>query len=233
MPLRKLLNADIFNPEYAKKIFMKYCPSCQIKYADDDLRFCLQDGTGLLDYADNAPAPTVDYSERETVVRQKPVTSGFQQSRVTQDARSEPEAKNRNIFAAVIVTAVVMCVVFGGIFAAWKMFGGSSEKVDIKISTPTITPAINRTPISTKTPSVDDRWQPMDYNASLNGTNLTYYRGTTPEQCKADCDRNPNCKGFTLIRAGAYNPNDPPMCYLASEVTSSTASSCCISAIKK
>ena len=41
---------------------MKYCPSCQITYADDSLRFCLQDGTGLLDYADNAPAPTVDYS---------------------------------------------------------------------------------------------------------------------------------------------------------------------------
>lgn len=214
---------------------MKYCPSCQTVYADDDLRFCLQDGTGLRDYADNAPAPTVDYSDRETVVRQAPVTSGFQQNRPTEDARFEPEAKNKNILAAVIVTAVVMCVVFGGIFAAWKIFGGSRapEKVDIKISTPTTTPAIDRTPVSTRTPNADERWQPTDYNASLNGTNLTYYRGTTPEQCKTDCDQNPKCKGFTLIRAGAYNPNDPPMCYLASEVTGSTASSCCISGIKK
>jgi len=207
---------------------MKYCPSCQTTYADDDLRFCLQDGTGLREISDNAPAPTVDYSERETVVRHKPVTFDMPQTRPTRDARFEPEAKNRNIFTAVIVTALVMCVVFGGIFAAWKMLGGGApEKVDVKISTPTTTP------VSTRTPNADERWQPTDYNASLNGTNLTFYRGTTPEQCKTDCDRNPNCQGFTLIRAGAYQPNDPPMCYLASEVTGSTASPCCISGIKK
>lgn len=221
---------------------MKYCPSCQNTFADDDLRFCLQDGTGLLDYADNAPAPTVDWSEKETVVRQVPVTSGFQQNRETQGARFAPEAKKSNAFPAIIVTALVMCVVFGGIIAAWKMFGGSASDKDSgrnNTSTPMITPSIDRTPIPTRTPAVDrtpyvdERWQPIDYNASLVGTNLTYYRGTTPEQCKADCDINPNCKGFTLIRAGAYNPSDPPMCYLASEVTGSNPSSCCISGIKK
>lgn len=67
---------------------------------------------------------------------------------------------------------------------------------------------------------------------SLTGTNLTFYRGTTPEQCQADCGANPQCKGFTLIKAGAYSPNDPPMCYLASAVTGSSNSSCCISGIK-
>jgi hypothetical protein len=212
---------------------MKYCPSCQITYADDSLRFCLQDGTGLLDYVDNAPAPTVDFSEKETVVRQKPVTNAFEQSRLTQGARIEPEAKNKNSFPAIIVTALVMCVLFGGIIAAWKMLGGSaSGSADDrnKTSTPTITPAIDRTP---DTPEVSERWHPTDYNASLNGERLTYYRGTTPEQCKADCDKNSDCKGFTLIRAGTYNSSDPPMCYLLSEVTGSTASSCCISAIKK
>lgn len=211
---------------------MKYCPSCQTVYADDDLRFCLQDGTGLRDYEDNAPAPTVDYSERETVVRQKSTTFDLQPSRPTrEDAQVGSEAKNKNILAAIVVTAIVMCLVFGGIFAAWKMLGGKSarEKADINISTPTK----NKTPAATRTPDADERWQPMDYNASLTGTNLTYYRGTTPEQCKADCDQNSKCRGFTLIRAGAYNKDDPPMCYLASEVTGSTASPCCISGIKK
>jgi hypothetical protein len=222
-----------FKKKQAEEIFMKYCPSCRIKYADDSLRFCLQDGTGLLDDGDNAPAPTVDFSERETVVRQKPVTSAFEESRVTQGARVEPAAKNRSSFPAIIVTALVMCVFFGGIIAAWKMLGGSASGnagSRNKTSTPTITPAIDRTPV---TPDVSERWQPIDYNASLNGERLTYYRGTTPEQCKADCDGNPNCQGFTLIRAGVYNPSDPPMCYLLSQVTSSTPSSCCISAIKK
>jgi hypothetical protein len=76
-------------------------------------------------------------------------------------------------------------------------------------------------------------WEWINNQASLTGTNLTYYRGTTAQQCQADCANNANCKGFTLIRAGAYNPNDPPMCYLASAVTGSTASTCCISGVKK
>lgn len=75
-------------------------------------------------------------------------------------------------------------------------------------------------------------WGPTNNNAGLNGTTLTYYRGTTAEQCQADCGKNPKCKAFTLIRAGAYSPNDPPMCYLMSEATGFAPSPCCISAIK-
>lgn len=212
---------------------MKYCPSCQNTYADESLLFCLQDGTGLLDKADYVPAPTVDFSEKETVIRQKPVTFDWQPNRVTQDSTLEPAAKKSNVIPAVIVTVLVMCVFFGGIFLVWQNFGSSasdnSNKRD-KIATPTTTPAIVRTP---DTPFVDEGWQPTDNNASLNGERLTYYRGTSSDQCKADCSTNPDCKGFTLIRAGVYNPSDPPMCYLLSKVTSSTPTSCCISAIKK
>lgn len=210
---------------------MKYCPSCQNTYTDNELRFCLQDGTGLLDHADNAPTPTVDYSERETVVRQKPSTSDWQPQRVTQDATRQTEAKKSSAIPAVVITALAMCLLFGGIFVAWQKFGGKASdnsKSNIYISTPTITPTVNMTP---STPY--ELWHPTDNNASLTGENLTYYRGTTPEQCKADCEKNPDCKGFGLIRAGAYNPGDPPMCYLLSKVTGSTPSSCCISAIKK
>jgi hypothetical protein len=75
-------------------------------------------------------------------------------------------------------------------------------------------------------------WGPRNEQASLNGTNLTYYRGSTADQCQADCTRNENCKAFTFIRAGAYNAADPPMCYLISEATGFSPSPCCISAIK-
>ncbi len=75
-------------------------------------------------------------------------------------------------------------------------------------------------------------WGAVNNQASLNGTNLTYYRGTTAARCQSDCGGNSNCKGFTLIRAGAYNPNDPPMCYLLSKVTAVVTHSCCISAVK-
>jgi hypothetical protein len=76
-------------------------------------------------------------------------------------------------------------------------------------------------------------FSPLDYQASLNGENLTYYPGTTVEQCQADCAKNDRCRGFTFIRAGAYNPNDSAMCYLASKVTESVYHTCCISAIKR
>lgn len=90
-----------------------------------------------------------------------------------------------------------------------------------------------RPPVTpTPTPRVE-RWGPTNESASLKGERLTYYPGTTAAQCKADCDRNPGCTAFTLIRAGTYNPSDPPMCYLMSVATEMVPHACCISAIKR
>ncbi len=72
-------------------------------------------------------------------------------------------------------------------------------------------------------------------NGSINqghGKVLTSYRGTTPEQCQADCTKNAQCVAFTLIKAGAFSPNDPAVCYLMSEAKIVTPSPCCITAIK-
>lgn len=210
---------------------MKYCPRCQNRYTDDSLQFCLQDGAGLLEYADSSMMPTQDFSERETVVRQKPDTSGWQSNRIMHDPLREPEAKKSNTIPAIIITALGMCVIFGGAFVIWRMLSASDIANNRnKNATPTITPTINQTPTP---PSVSEKWQPIDYNASLNGERLTFYRGTTYQKCMDDCDADPNCAGFGLVRAGFYNPNDPPMCYLLSKVTDSTPSPCCISAIKK
>jgi hypothetical protein len=73
---------------------------------------------------------------------------------------------------------------------------------------------------------------PINQNAGLNGKSLKFYGATTPEDCQTDCERNPQCQGFTFIRAGAYSPTDPKMCYLMSEATSYAPSPCCISGIK-
>jgi hypothetical protein len=72
---------------------------------------------------------------------------------------------------------------------------------------------------------------PINEGAGLNGKTLTFYAGTTAEKCQADCDQNPQCKGFSLIRPGAYGSNGA-MCYLMSEATSYAPSPCCISGIK-
>jgi hypothetical protein len=69
-------------------------------------------------------------------------------------------------------------------------------------------------------------------NISFNGTRITYYTRSSFALCQADCARDPNCKGFTWIRPGAYNPGDSAMCYLMSAVTDRVPHSCCISAVK-
>lgn len=220
---------------------MKYCPSCQTTYADESLRFCLQDGTGLRDFSGNEPLPTQDMRELETVVRQIPVTSDWEPNRITDGAAIQPEVKKTKTLLTVIVTALVMCIFFGGIAVVWLVLGNNDVSAD-KTENTNKTNARTTTPVNTDQEKQNKRpnsspdgmvWEPLDNNASLNGDRLTYYRGTTPEQCQKDCAANPNCRAFTLIRAGAYNPQDPPMCYLLSKVTGSTPHSCCISGIKK
>lgn len=76
-------------------------------------------------------------------------------------------------------------------------------------------------------------WTAWNYRGSIRGENLTYYEGSTLEQCQADCDKNEQCRGFTFIRAGADSPTDPPMCYLFAVVTEIVTHDGCISAVKR
>jgi hypothetical protein len=69
-------------------------------------------------------------------------------------------------------------------------------------------------------------------NTSMDGSRITYYPRTSFGLCQADCARNPNCKGFTWIRPGAYNPGDSAMCYLMASVTGRSSHACCISAVR-
>lgn len=73
---------------------------------------------------------------------------------------------------------------------------------------------------------------PREDNTSLNGTRLTYYQRPSVDQCQSDCANNANCKGFTWIRAGTYNPSDAAMCYLLSAVTGRVSARGHISAVK-
>jgi hypothetical protein len=69
-------------------------------------------------------------------------------------------------------------------------------------------------------------------NISFNGSRITYYPRPSFGLCQSDCAGNANCRGFTWIRPGAYNPGDSAMCYLMSAVTAKISHPCCISAVK-
>jgi hypothetical protein len=69
------------------------------------------------------------------------------------------------------------------------------------------------------------------FNAQL-GTTLTYYRSSSAAECRADCENNPKCVGYSWIKPAGYQAGDPPMCYLLSSWTGLVKHPCCISAVK-
>lgn len=73
---------------------------------------------------------------------------------------------------------------------------------------------------------------PLLDNITFQGTNLTYYPRASPGLCQSDCARNANCKGFTWIKPGGYNPGDGAMCYLISAISGRVSHRCCMSAVK-
>ena len=111
---------------------MKYCPSCQTRYADDTLQFCLQDGTELRSVVDGdsaTSAPTIAFSEpeTETVVKSRE-PQNWQPSQATQiPAPPSAERKSRTI-PVVLTTAFIMLLLFGaGGVGAWLYLKNKNE----------------------------------------------------------------------------------------------------------
>jgi hypothetical protein len=154
------------------------------------------------------------------------------------------------LLVLVVLVTSLLVLIAGGI-VAWIWFrddlrqtaqsNSQSEKnrnqpkdnENTNISSPTPLTKTNSVTSNEDDNNPDTGWTPRNERASINGENLTHYRGTTPEQCQEDCASNASCKAFTFIRAGAYNPGDPPMCYLISVVTQTVPHDCCISAAKQ
>jgi hypothetical protein len=129
---------------------MKRCPNCQTTYADDSLKFCLQDGTPLAGIANQNSA---DYfnTESETVVspkRVEPIRFEPPSSYQTNDANRQPtnepivvekhEKKKSN--TAAIVTLSVLGTIFllalGGL-GAWLYFSNKKTQVAVNVNTAT------------------------------------------------------------------------------------------------
>lgn len=51
--------------------------------------------------------------------------------------------------------------------------------------------------------------------------------------CRAECAKDPRCRGYTYVRIGGYNPGDGPVCYLFTNITSIAAHRCCVTATKQ
>ncbi|MEK6283914.1 MAG: hypothetical protein AABN95_26475 [Acidobacteriota bacterium] len=227
---------------------MKSCPVCNRTF-DEAMTFCLVDGSVLSAPHDEdetpsvtqphftAPPPTAILNptagpeslrppQLSTIVAAQPLPlySPNQQFQPKED-------HSRKVWVvAGILISLVLFVVAGAVLSfIWLGVDGAPDnKSDSKVANANVTPTVNTTPASE-----DGGWGAMNERASLNGERLTYYPGTTAEQCKADCDRDTRCNGFTYIRAGAYNPLDSAMCYQMSVAKEFVPHTCCISAVKR
>jgi len=126
---------------------MKYCPNCQTEYADDNLQFCLQDGTPLAGVSDQAA--TVAYeAEPETLVvpkRVEPIRFEPPSSYQTNQANWQPsqpviiepprETKKSNT-AAVVITSVLGTILLLGLggLGTWLYFRNSKTEVAVNIN---------------------------------------------------------------------------------------------------
>ena len=230
---------------------MKTCPACKRTYADETLTFCLVDGSILSAPFDphetlRISAPQITDPAPTEVLFPAPVPHGLrppppstiqspQPAPLYPEKQQQSHLKEKQSGKHWMAVGIVMSIVliFGaGAILSFIWFGNDRPEADNK--RPEKLPNTNMRPSPTPTATVEEEvWGMRNDQASLTGERLTYYPGTSPEKCQADCDAYPRCKAYTYIRAGFYNPNDPPMCYLMSVAKDFTASPCCISAVKR
>jgi hypothetical protein len=225
---------------------MKICPTCNRTYVDETMNFCLDDGSTLSDLYEPGKARSLP----PTRLSIPAPTEVFNPDSMPSDSRgsfittiqslqppplysAKPEALpiprahgKRWVGIAIGAAGVLILGVLCGVWFAQR------DESDSQLATKVTNTRDQPSPSPTAT-KADVIWKERNDRASLTGVNLTYYPGTTPEQCQSDCEKNQECKGFTFIRKGAYNREDPPMCYMASAVTGESAHSCCISAVKR
>lgn len=232
---------------------MKRCPACNRDYADETLNFCLEDGS-ILSVPDDPEKTRQIFSAQETdsIVTKvlsaeskapgdtQPLMPTMPSPQIPPDFAQKAQYQTRiertgsKLWLVIGLLAFLVVSLLGIVvwLSATKTPTNTNTNTNIVVKNQNANQPISND-FSERDKESDTIFKPLDYRASLNGENLTYYPGTTVEKCKADCAKNERCRGFTFIRAGAYNPNDSAMCYLASKVTGSVPHDCCISAVKR
>lgn len=156
---------------------MKTCPTCQTRYTDDTLRFCLQDGSVLEGYAaTQEPTVSLGGQEMETVARQArendlsevtqfrpPQSEITHVSTLPNEATTAPIPSGGSKMAiAVVVTALGMLTIFAvvgtGLWLYFRDNGDYSAVKNNNVAVVTPTPlsnlnSVTATPAPTSTPA--------------------------------------------------------------------------------
>ncbi len=212
---------------------MKTCPTCQRTFSDESLTFCLVDGSVLSAPSDPnktlvMPEPRVTDPPRSNV--EPPQSTILAVSPQAAFAVHQPINRGEKrsgpwlwIGLALTFAILILAVIVGSFL--WMSGRQESPGTDVRSG--------KLTPTESPTEPTEDVWEEHP-NTSINeGERITFYVGTTSEACRNDCLNNSNCRAYTFIKAGAYNPGDSQMCYLMSEVKTLNSSPCCFTGVKK
>lgn len=174
---------------------MKICPTCQSRYTDDTLLYCLQDGSALVSEESQNPAPTVVYTgEPETVVKNRQPDKSYSQEFQTEtrgrsDATDYQTKPKSSKWTLILVTALLTTVfVFGVIgIGAWLYFSKDrpkvAQKTNLNSSTPENarsntnvnssalpSPSVSKTPTEEKTPAPTPDFSPEEVRREVSDT---------------------------------------------------------------
>jgi ketosteroid isomerase-like protein len=125
---------------------MKRCPTCQRRYTDDTLNFCLEDGAPLQTTTANTLGETLTLNPNEpppteilpnppippTLRAQKPPTTVRQEARSTRNefqdlaAPTTQQARNTTSVVALTVVATILLLALGGL-GAWLLLRDNSN----------------------------------------------------------------------------------------------------------
>lgn len=107
---------------------MKICPRCQKTYPDDNLNFCLEDGTTLQQMAAAPPPPTVQMNQPITNPSQ-PV-GGQPAWNMPQQYGGQPAKKSSKAWVWVLLILGVVIVLCGGGFGLLAYIGYKAEQAN-------------------------------------------------------------------------------------------------------
>ncbi len=226
---------------------MKKCPACGRTYADDTQSFCLDDGSVLSAVYDEQ-VTVVRGAEDTVLVRADPRRAVEPSASGSFSPPSNSITPHLIYAMAVLIGLVTIGVIVGGIVwmtsggkdnagivpvNSNRNERGANATVSPTITpmptvefTPTVNPTQTPAPLPTNavpTPTIagtpSNKLGGRRANTALDGSRITYFPQPSLSRCESTCAGNPDCKGFTWIAAGTYNPSDAAMCYLLSSVT--------------
>ena len=143
-----------------RRTIMKSCPTCRRIYADDTLRFCLEDGAPLASEVRPGTEKTLALPEATKVLDDpalaptQPAREEYSVATLRREPAPRAEGRSTTSVVALTVVATVLLLGLGGVIA-WQLMkgdekggggGNTNTSIDANVSTPTPTATPTATP---------------------------------------------------------------------------------------